>query len=514
MIENLALGFQTSFSLYNIMYCFMGCFLGMVIGVLPGLGPTATIAMLLSLTYKLNLTSAVIMLAGIYYGAQYGGTITSVLLKIPGEASSVVTAIDGYEMALKGRAGKALGIAAFGSFIAGTLGTVGLGMLGPLLAGMALAFGPPEYTSLMILGLTLVIYLGSKSVIKALAMGTLGLALGTIGMDPATAIERFTFGFPSLTEGINMAILAMGLFGIGEILFMAEHPTARTSRDAISYSTKMKDLLPDRKDWKKSAWPIGRGTVLGFLLGIIPGGGAVIASFSSYAVEKRLARHPEEFGKGAIEGVAGPESANNSAVSGAFIPLLTLGIPSNSVMALMIGAFMLHGVTPGPLIIKEHPQVFWGVITSMFIGNVILLILNIPLIRMFVKIIEIPYAILSPLIVMICAIGAYSIDNSVMDVILMMIFGVLGYLMRKFDYEPAPLILAFVLGPLLEKSLRQSLIMSNGDPTIFLTRPISAVLIAAAIAVIISSYLFVALMKRRQAAEVLEALRNAASDSD
>jgi putative tricarboxylic transport membrane protein len=514
MLENLMTGFQISFSLYNVMYCFVGCLLGTIIGVLPGLGPTATIAMLLSFTYTVPLESAIIMLAGIYYGAQYGGTITSVLLSIPGEASSVVTAIDGYQMALQGRAGKALGIAAFGSFIAGTLGTLGLSLLSPALARMALAFGPPEYTSLMLLGLTLVMYLGSRSVTKAIAMGALGLALGAIGMDPATAIERFTFGSQSLTEGLNMAILAMGLFGIGEILFMAENATARSARGVISGPGKLRDLLPNLKDWKASYKPIGRGTILGFLLGIIPGGGAVIASFSSYAVEKMVSSNPEKFGKGAIEGVAGPESANNSAVSGAFIPLLTLGIPANSVMALMIGAFMLHGVTPGPLIMKEHPQLFWGVITSMYIGNVILLILNVPLIRFFVKIIEIPYAVLSPLIVVICAIGAYSLNNSSVDVLLMMLFGVLGYLMRKFDYEPAPLILAFVLGPLLEKSVRQSLIMSNGDAAIFFTRPISAALMLATVLVIISSYLFVIFLKRRRADDILEKLREAVTDND
>ncbi|MFH1243721.1 MAG: tripartite tricarboxylate transporter permease, partial [Pseudomonadota bacterium] len=331
MLENFVLGFQTSLSFYNIIYCLVGCLLGTIIGVLPGLGPTATVAILISFTYKIDIASAIIMLAGIYYGAQYGGTITSVLLNIPGEASSVATCIDGYQMALQGKPGKALGIAAFGSFIAGTLGTLGLSILSPFLAGMALAFGPPEYTSLMLLGLTLVVYLGSRSIIKALAMGTMGLALGTIGMDPATAVERFTFENQNLMEGINMAILAMGLFGIGEILFMAGNTAARSTRDSITCPSKLRDLLPDRKNWKESWKPIGRGSILGFLLGIIPGGGATIASFTSYAMEKRMSHHPEKFGTGVIEGVAGPEAANNSAVCGAFIPLLTLGIPSNSV---------------------------------------------------------------------------------------------------------------------------------------------------------------------------------------
>lgn len=499
MIENLISGFQISLSFQNLIFCFIGCTLGTIIGVLPGLGPTATIAMLLTLTYKMDLASAIIMLSGIYYGAQYGGTITSVLLKIPGEASTVVTIIDGYQMALQGRAGKALGIAAFGSFIAGTLGTVALSYLAPPLSGFALMFGPPEYTTLMILGLTLVIYLGSGSTVKAVLMGALGLALGTIGMDQVTAVERFTFGSQSLVEGIDMAVLAMGIFGIGEILYNAENPEARSSRDAVKCPSKLMELLPNRKDWQTSIVPIGRGTGLGFLLGIIPGGGALIASFAAYAVEKKFSRTPERFGKGAIEGVAGPESANNSAVSGAFIPLLTLGIPSNVVMALLVAAFMLHGVTPGPFILKDHPQLFWAIITSMYIGNIMLLILNVPLIKIFVKVIEVPFAILSPLIVLICIIGAYSINNSSMDVLFMIIFGGVGYFIRKFDYEPAPLMLAFVLGPMLEKSFRQSLIASQGSPVIFFTRPISLVLLAVALLMIASPLLTMVFKKSRLA---------------
>jgi putative tricarboxylic transport membrane protein len=453
------------------------------------------------------------MLAGIYYGASYGGTITSVLINIPGEASTVVTCIDGYQMALQGKAGKALGIAAFGSFIAGTLGTIGLSLLAPPLSKLALMFGPAEYSALMILGLTLVIYLGSGSPLKAMLMGALGLAIGTIGMDPATAVERFTFGSQSLIEGVNMAVLAMGLFGIGEVLFMAESSGARSSRDSIKYSSKLRELLPDRNDWKISIKPICRGTALGFLLGILPGGGAVISSFASYAVEKKVSKHPERFGKGAIEGVAGPESANNSAVNGAFIPLLTLGIPSNVVMALLIGAFMLHGVTPGPFIVKEHPQVFWGVITSMYVGNVILLILNVPLIRFFVKIIEVPFALLSPLIVLICVIGAYSLNNNPVDIVIMVIFGVMGYLMRKFHYEPAPFMLGFVLGGMLEKSIRQSLVISQGSPMIFFTRPISMVLMAATILMVVSPIL-TASLKQYRLGSALEKVRKAASEQD
>jgi putative tricarboxylic transport membrane protein len=453
--------------------------------------------MLLTLTYKLDLTSAIIMLSGIYYGAQYGGTLTSVLLRIPGEATTIVTTIEGYQMALQGKAGKALGIAAFGSFIAGTFGTIGLSLMAPVLSEFALKFGPPEYTALMILGLTLVIYLGSGAITKALLMGAVGLALSTVGMDVATGTEKFTFGSKTLLDGINIAALAMGVFGIGEILYMAESVEARATRDAVKCPSRLKELLPNGKDWKTSLWPIGRGTVLGFFLGILPGGGALIASFASYAMEKRLSRDPEKFGKGAIEGVAGPESANNSAVSGAFIPLLTLGIPTNVVMAVLMGAFMLHGVIPGPFIIKGHPDLFWGVITSMYIGNVILLILNVPLIKLFVKIIEIPYALLSPLIIMICVIGAYSLNNSIWDAVMMMIFGLVGYLMKKFEYEPAPFMLAFVLGGLLEKSVRQSLVISQGSPLIFFARPISMVLMVATL-FIISSPIFIKLLKRRR----------------
>ncbi|MCU0594054.1 MAG: tripartite tricarboxylate transporter permease [Desulfobacterota bacterium] len=498
MLDGLIMGFSISLSLQNILYCFIGCTLGTMIGVLPGLGPTATIAMLLTVTYKLDLISAVIMLSGIYYGAQYGGTITSVLINIPGEASSVVTCIDGYKMALQGKAGRALGIAAFGSFLAGTCGTLALSLLAPPLSRFALMFGPAEYAALVILGLTLVMYLGSGSPVKAMLMGALGLAVGTIGMDPATAVERFTFGSQSLIEGVNMAVLAMGLFGIGEVLFMAESAGARASRDSIKYSSRLKDLLPDRGDWRVSLKPIGRGTLLGFFLGILPGGGAVISSFASYAMEKRLSKHPEQFGKGAIEGVAGPESANNSAVNGAFIPLLTLGIPSNVVMALLIGAFMLHGVTPGPFILKEHPQVFWGLITSMYVGNAVLLILNVPLIRFFVKIIEVPFAVLSPLIVLVCVIGAYSLNNNATDIVIMVVFGVVGYLMRKFAYEPAPFMLGFVLGEMLEKAIRQSLVISQGSPMIFFTRPISMILMAATLLMVVSPVLTGFLRRRRR----------------
>ena len=463
--------------------------MGQVIGILPGLGPIATISLLLIFTLKLDLTAAIIMLAGIYYGAQYGGTITSVLLKIPGEASTVVTIFDGHQMALQGKAGKALGIAAFGSFIAGTFGTIMISLIAPPLAKFALVFGPAEYTALIGLGLTLVVYLGSGSMVKGLLMAALGLAIGTIGMDPVTGVERFTFGSLTLMEGINIAPLAMGIFGIAEILYMAESPAKRISRDLVKCPRKLRGLLPDRKDWRRSAMPIGRGTILGFLLGILPGGGAVISSIMSYALEKKISKNPERFGKGAIEGVAGPESANNSAISGCFIPLLTLGIPSNEVMALLIGAFMLHGVVPGPFILRDQPHLFWAIVTSMYIGNIILLILNIPLIRFSVKILEIPYALLSPLIVFICLIGAYSVNNNPVDILLISLFGVLGYIMRKFDYEAAPLLLAFILGPIFEKSLRQMLILSHGSSWVLFSRPISRVLMSITILIILSPIL-------------------------
>ena len=513
MLENLLMGFEISLSFHNILYCFIGCLLGTIIGVLPGLGPAATIAMLITLTYKLDIVSAIIMLAGIYYGAQYGGTITSVLLKIPGEASSVVTIIDGYQMAQKGEAGKALGIAAFGSFIAGTFGTIVLSILAPPLSEFALRFGPPEYTVLMILGLTLVIYLGGKSILKAILMGAFGLALGTIGMDPVSAFERFTFGTQWLLDGVDMAILAMGIFGIGEILYLSERRVSGSSLYMVKCPKKLMELLPNRKDLKASIKPIGRGSVLGFLAGILPGGGAVIASFLSYAIEKKLAKNPERFGKGAIEGVAGPESANNAAASGAFIPLLTLGIPSNVVMALLMGAFLIHGVTPGPFLLKQRPDLFWGVITSMYIGNIILLILNVPLIKIFVKIIEIPYGLLSPLIIFICLIGAYSINNRTEDIILMIIFGFVGYLMRKFDYEPAPLILAFVLGPMLEKSLRQSLIISQGSPLIFFNRPISIGLVAVILLFVLSPIFTIFLKHHRLISKIVQ-IKKSTSETD
>lgn len=508
MIDNLILGFSTSLTAYNIFICFVGCLLGQVVGVLPGLGPTATIAMLLTITYNMDLTSSLIMLSGIYYGVQYGGTITSIIFRIPGEASSIVTVLDGYPMAMKGQAGKALGIAAFGSFIAGTVGTILLSTLSPILARFALAFGPAEYSAVMVLGLALVIYLGKGSIMKSLLMGAVGLALGTIGMDPVMGLPRFTFGVQSLMDGVDVAIMAIGIFGIGEILALAGPSADRVKRELVSSPNTFRELMPNWGDWKACFGPITRGTFLGFLLGIIPGGGAVIASFASYAAEKKLSKTPERFGKGAIEGVAGPETANNAAVSGCFIPLLTLGIPSNVVMALLMGAFMIHGVTPGPLIITQHPKVFWGIITSMYVGNLILLIMNIPLIRFFVKIMEIPLSYMAPVIVLICTIGAFSLSNNSWDILTMLFFGILGFLMRSYEYEAAPLLLAFILGPILEKSVRQALIISQGSPFIFISRPISMTIIILTTLMVLSP-LFLRLFSGDRAISAIERIKNA-----
>jgi len=414
------------------------------------------------------------MLAGIYYGAMYGGSTTSILVNLPGEAASVVTCLDGYQMARKGRAGVALGISAFGSFIAGTLGLIGLACLAPPLAAMALRFGPPEYFAVMVLGLAVLVFLAGGSMIKSLMMACFGIIIGNVGMDPITAQPRFTFQTDILLDGVGLVPLVMGLFGISEVLLNVEE--SLQSREV--FQTKLKGLLPNLRDWRESIWPIIRGSVLGFFLGILPGGGAVISSFVSYGIERKLSRHPEEFGQGAIAGVAGPESANNSATAGAFIPLLTLGLPSNAVMAILLGALMIYDTPPGPRLVTAHPEIFWGVISSMYIGNAMLLILNLPLIGLWVKILKIPYPVLFPLILLFCLIGVYSLNNKVSEIGLMLLFGVIGYLMKKFKFDGAPLILAMVLGPLMDKALRQSLIMSGGSPAILLESTICTVIFA------------------------------------
>jgi putative tricarboxylic transport membrane protein len=494
-LASLGLGLKVAFSFMNLLYCFLGVFLGTAVGVLPGLGPAATISLLLSITYRLDMTEAIILLAGVYYGAMYGGSTTSILVRVPGEAASVVSCLDGYEMAKRGRAGVALGIAAFGSFIAGTLGVVGLMFAAPTLSELALMIGSPEYVLLMFLGLSLVTYLSGRSKIKALMMAALGLILGCIGMDPISSQFRFTFGIVSLNNGLDIPILAMGLFGITEILVNAEKKEGPV--EIIKTSTKLRNLLPKLDDWRRAIGPILRGTGIGFFLGILPGGGAIIASFASYALERRWSKHPDEFGKGAIEGLAGPESANNSATAGAFVPLLTLGIPSNAVMALILAAFMIHGVTPGPLIIKNHPEVFWGIVVSMYIGNVLLIILNVPLIGLFVKLFKVPNLIMYPLIILVCLIGAFTIANNPFDLLSVGILGIVGYAMRKLDYDPAPLILAFVVGPILERTLRQSLMITGGDFSIFLARPISRILLIITIMFLLSP-LFKRVLRRQK----------------
>lgn len=484
MLDNILMGLSLSFTPVNLFYCFLGVTLGTIVGILPGLGPVSSIAILLPFTYKVNLLSAIIMLAGIYYGVQYGGTITSVLLRIPGEASTVVTCIDGYEMAKKGKGGTALGISAFGSFIAGTFGIIMLMFIGPPLAKIALLMGPPEYMALMITGLSLVMYLSGKSIMKSLMMGILGLLLGTVGLDPISGQIRFGMGIKNLMDGIDLAPMAMGLFGLAEVFTLIESKEEKTG--ILNVKTKLREILPNRMDWKESFLPITRGSFFGFLMGILPGGGAVMASFVSYAIERRLSKQPEKFGTGAIEGVAGPESANNSAAIGAFVPLLTLGIPANAVMALLIGAFMIHGVNPGPLLLRDNPGIFWGIVISMYIGNFLLLIQNVPLIGIFIRILKVPPKIMALLITVLCFIGAYSVNNDVSGILIVIIFGVIGYLMRKFRYDAAPMILSFVLGPLIEDSLRQSMMLFRGDFSKIFQRPIAIAFLGLAFFLLLS----------------------------
>jgi putative tricarboxylic transport membrane protein len=465
-------GFSVVLEPTNLVYCLVGVVIGMLIGVLPGLGPAATIAILLPLTFGLEPVTAIIMLAGIFYGAQYGGTITSVLLRLPGEASSVVTVFDGHAMARQGRAGTALGIAAIGSFVGGTLSVVALSVVAPLVAGFALDFGPPEYTALALLGILLVATVSVGSRLKAVIAACLGLLLATVGRDAFTGAERFTFDSLSLADGIDFVPIAMGLFGIGEILYNLEERHRR-----LQPAATVTDVWPSREDLKQSRGAIGRGSALGFVLGVLPGGGATLASLSAYAVEKRRSRTPERFGRGAIEGVAAPESANNAAATSSFIPLLTLGIPANATMAVIFGALLIQGVTPGPQLVSEDPRLFWGVVNSMYLGNVLLLVMSIPLVGLFVRILRVRPAVLAPITVLITLVGVYTVNNSVFDIGLVVVFGALGYLMRKLGFDPGPLVLAFVLGALLENSLRRSLLLFDGDPTGFLTRPISGVLL-------------------------------------
>ncbi|HVN94826.1 MAG TPA: tripartite tricarboxylate transporter permease [Syntrophorhabdaceae bacterium] len=472
-------GFHNVFQPQVLFYCFVGVFIGTLVGVLPGIGPVGAMSILLPSTFGLPPATSIIMLAGIYYGAQYGGSTTSILVNIPGEASSVVTCIDGYQMAKRGRAGPALGISAFGSFIGGTFSIIALMFLVYPLAGVAVKFGPPEFFALMCLAMTVLTYLTSGSVINAVFMVLLGLILGVVGMDPISGMPRFVFGCTTLLDGVGMVPVVMGLFGIAEVLTNLDE-----SQGKVMFQTRVKDLFPNLQDWKRSIGPIWRASVMGFFLGILPGGGAAMSTFLSYTTEKRLSKHPEEFGHGAIEGVAGPETANNAAAGGAFVPLLALGIPPTAIMALLLGALVIHGVTPGPLLLSQHPEIFWGVVASMYIGNVMLLGLNLPLIGMWVKVLKIPYRLLMPLILLCCLIGSYAENESGMSIVIMVIFGVVGYILRKFHFESAPLILAFILGPIMETNFRNSLIMSDGSFAIFVTKPISLILL------IISALLF------------------------
>lgn len=494
IFDNLALGFSVAVTFQNIFYCFIGVLLGTLIGVLPGLGPVPTIAMLLPITFGLPPVSALIMLSGIYYGAQYGGSTTAILINLPGESSSVVTAIDGYQMARQGRAGAALATAALGSFFAGSVATFLLAVFAPPLADLALKFGPPEYFALMVLGLVASVALASGSVVKALAMVVLGILLGLSGQDVYTGTPRFTFDMLELADGVEFVALAMGVFGIGEIVRNLEDEHTRTV-----LVQKVKGLLLTKDDIKRILGPILRGTFLGSFLGILPGGGAILSSFSAYSIEKKISRHPEQFGKGAIEGVAGPEAANNAGAQTSFIPMLTLGIPSNPVMALMIGALIIQGIVPGPNVVNEQPNLFWGIIASMWIGNFMLVVLNLPLIGIWVRLLTVPYHILFPLIVGFCCIGVYSVNNNAIDAYTMALFGVVGYVLVKLDCEPAPLLLGFIIGPMLEEYLRRAMLISRGDPTVFFTRPISATMLGLAMLALIIVLLPSVRKKREEA---------------
>jgi putative tricarboxylic transport membrane protein len=474
IFDGIISGFGIALTPMNLLFGFMGALIGTAVGVLPGLGPAATIALLLPITYSIpSPVPAVILMAGIYYGAMYGGSTTSVLLNLPGEAASVVTCIDGYKMAQQGRAGAALGIAAIGSFVAGTVAVIGLTLFAPPIAEFALGFGPPEKFALALLGLLMAVTLSGDSVVKGLIIMVLGLLFGTVGIDPISGKSRFDFGVTELQSGFDFVTLAVGVFGVGEIFYNLEQQGA-----AEIVTTKVGQVFPKMADWIKSRMAILRGTLVGFFIGIIPGGGAVISSLVSYAVEKKVSKHPEEFGQGAIEGVAGPESANNAASSASFIPLLTLGIPSNASIAMIFACLLIKGVTPGPFLIVEHPDVFWGVIASMYIGNVMLIILNLPLVGIWVQLLRVPYGILAPVVILFTMIGSYSIANQAFDLYALVAFGVLGYALRKLKFEAGPLPLAFILGPMIEGSMRQSLLMSGGSFSIFFTRPISMTIVA------------------------------------
>ncbi len=495
IIEHLALGFSTALTLENLFYCFVGVLFGTLVGVLPGLGPLATIAMLLPITYKMSdPTTALIMLAGIYYGAQYGGSTTAILVNLPGETSSVVTTLDGYQMARQGRPGPALSIAAIGSFFAGTVATLAIAAAAPPLAEVAFKFGPAEYFSLMVMGLIAAVILAHGSIVKALCMVVFGLLLGMIGTDVNSGVARFSFDIPELTDGLSFTAVAMGIFGFGEIITNLEQ---REHREV--FTKKVGKLLPTMAEFKASVMPIVRGTALGSFLGILPGGGSVLSSFTSYAVEKKMSKTPERFGKGAIEGVAGPEAANNAGAQTSFIPMLTLGIPTNAVMALMVAGMMIHNIQPGPQVMTSNPDLFWGLIASMWIGNFMLVILNLPLIGIWIRLLTVPYRLLYPAIILFCCVGVYSVNNNVFDVFITIPFAILGYAFRKLGCEPAPLLLGLVLGQLMEEYLRRAMTISRGEWSIFVTRPLSLTLLLIAAVLLVIVFLPAIAKKREEA---------------
>src|SRR5688572_6185549 len=482
LLHNLAMGFSAAGSLKNLWFAFIGCLLGTLIGVLPGIGPIPTIAMLLPITFGLDPLSSLVMLAGIFYGAQYGGSTTSILVNIPGEAASIVTCIDGRQMAKQGRAGGALGVAALGSFFAGTVGTVFIAGFGPPLAAVAREFNSPDYFSLMVLGLVTAVILAHGSLLKAVGMVLVGLLLGVVGTDANSGLTRYTFGIADIWDGIDFVPMVIGMFGIVEIIRNLEH----TVLPRPHLKAGMRDLWPRGQDFRE-AWPaVLRGTGLGSLLGILPGGGAVLAAFASYTLEKKLAKDPSRFGKGAIEGVAGPESANNAAAQTSFIPLLTLGLPSNAIMALMMGAMIIQGIQPGAAVMTRHPELFWGMVVSMWIGNLMLVVINLPLIGIWVRLLSVPYRLLYPAILLFCVIGIYSTNTNAGQLAICAVFAVFGYILLRFGCEPAPLVLGFILGPLMEENLRRSLIISRGDPTVFVERPISATLLATTVVLVLA----------------------------
>ncbi len=480
VLHNLALGFGVALSWHNLLFCLIGVLIGTLIGVLPGIGPVATISLLLPLTFGMESVTSIIMLCGVYYGAMYGGSTTSILVNIPGEPASVVTCLDGYQMARQGRAGPALGMSAFGSFLGGTFSIIGLMLFAPVLAALALKFGPPELFALMVFGLTMVIYLCTESLVKGLIMGVAGFEIALIGNDPISGVTRFTLGSITLLDGIGIAPAAMGMFGIAEVLLNIEQGVQREV-----FRTKVRGLFPTYQDWIECKWPLLRSSLIGFVMGIIPGVGVAIPTFIAYAVEKRLSRHPERFGTGVIEGVAAPETANNAATGGSLVSLLSLGIPANAIMGILLGAFIIHGIQPGPLLIMKYPELFWGTIASMYVGNVMLLVLNLPLIGIWIKVLKVSYSILFPLIILFCFLGAYSLNSNIYEVLIMVVFGVFGYFMRKFGFEGAPFLLAFILGPMLENTFRQSLVYR--DPLIFFKRPLCLVLLTISFLLLLSA---------------------------